>query len=300
MQVYSYNNPLHKFKNLHDETGGSLKDFEFKYYDCFCGGEHYTLVSTTTRHRNHFNVVQCSKCGTLRINPYMSDASIEKYYKEIYGPVKRGDVAPEALFTRQSRTSEKLLAMLAPHMKQGAKVLDYGSGAGGRMEAFKAAGYDVYLQDFDKNYLNYGLSKGMKAFSPSEKYDMVIFSHVLEHLNHPVQFLKDLTSLLAPGGKIYIEVPYIENAKKALLGDFHLAHKFYFTSESLTHLASMAGFGKVADFNNAILISKEATPSIEPLEKSVAKSNYYLRLANRRAWVALTRAWFKKLFTGRK
>lgn len=297
MLIFNYNNTLNKFKQLHDETGGALKDFEFKYYDCFCGGKDYSIVATATRHRNHFDIVQCEQCGTLRMNPYLSDASIEKYYKEVYGPVKRGDVEPDALFTRQSKTSGKLLAMLAPHMPKGGKVLDYGSGAGGRMEAFKQAGYDVYLQDFDKNYLNYGLAKGMKEFTKDVKYDMVIFSHVIEHINHPVEFLKNLSDLLAPNGKIYLEVPLIENTKNGLLGDFHLAHKFYFTSESLSYLGHMAGFGNEAEFFNAVLVSKEKHGQAPSLSASVKKSNQCLIKARSKARIIQFKNGAKRLLT---
>ncbi|MGH8548161.1 MAG: hypothetical protein ACRERU_06085 [Methylococcales bacterium] len=75
MQIYNYNSDLREFKDLHDETGGRLKNCEFKYYDCFCGGEQHKIVSTATRHRSHFDIVQCADCGELRINPYLFDAS---------------------------------------------------------------------------------------------------------------------------------------------------------------------------------------------------------------------------------
>jgi 2-polyprenyl-3-methyl-5-hydroxy-6-metoxy-1,4-benzoquinol methylase len=303
MLVYNYNNDLHRFKKLHDETGGKLKDFDFKYYDCFCGGEDYKIVSTATRHRNHFTVVQCTSCGTLRINPYLSDKSIETYYKEVYGPVKRGDVPAEGLFERQSKSSAALLKMLKPFLtSQEAKVLDYGSGAGGRMKAFKEAGYDVYIQDFDKKYMEYGLSQGLKPFSETKSYDMMILSHVLEHINHPVGFLKDIARLISDTGYIYIEVPLIENTrkKKTLLGDFHLAHKFYFTCESLTYLAHMAGFRKVADFHNAILITKGTNSVVEPLVKSVKKSEKCIVKASRKEAISKLKMGIKRPFKKKK
>ncbi len=296
MTIYSYNNPSHKFKNLHDETGGVLKDFDFKYYDCFCGGSDYRVVATTTRHRNHFNVVQCSECGTLRINPYMSEASVERYYKEVYGRIKRENMDGAALFKHQSHNAARMLSALQPHMPEGTKVLDYGSGAGGRMAKIKEAGYDVYLHDHDQKYLDYGVQQGMKAYVPEMKYDMIILSHVLEHINHPVGFLKDyLAPMLSENGQIYIEVPYIENTKNRLLGDFHLAHKFYFTAESLTHLAAMAGLGKIADFRNAILVSKKQAIVPQSLPEALAKSNQHLAIAARKECVVKVKAAAKRL-----
>lgn len=292
--LYSYNSDLHKFKDLHDETGGKLKEFEFKYYDCFCGGEQYKIVSTATRHRNHFDVVQCTSCGTLRVNPYLSDASIEKYYKEVYGPVKRKNMTADALYTRQSRSAQELLNTLSPHIAKNAKILDYGSGAGGRMEKFKEAGYDVYLHDHDRKYLDYGVSKGMKEFSKDTKYDVMILSHVLEHINHPVEFLKSVTDLISEKGVIYIEVPLFENTRK-LLRDFHLAHKFYFTQESLTHLAAMAGFKKTNDFYNAVLITRGRAEEM-PLTAAREKSDKYIARAIRKEGLAKLKAGVSQKF----
>lgn len=256
MLIYDYNNPLHKFKALHDETGGKLKEFSFQYEDCFCGTADYRIVSTATRHRNPFTIVQCSGCGTLRINPYLSDASIEHYYKEVYGPVKRGDMPAEKLFTNQEKSSAELCDDLRPYLQKNTKLLDYGSGAGGRMAAFLAAGYEVYLQDYDRNYLEYGLKKGMKEFSEKLHYDVIILSHVLEHISHPQAFITKLGSYLTERGMIYIEVPMIEN-NSTLLADFQLAHKFYFTSESLAYLVGLAGFKVIASFHNALLITAQ-------------------------------------------
>lgn len=302
MHIYNYNSPLHKFKDLHDETGGKLKEFDFKYYDCFCGGEEYKIVSTATRHHNHFTVVQCTHCGTLRINPYLSDKSIEQYYKEVYGPVKRKDITADGLFKRQAQSSEELLGIIEPFLTKDSKVLDYGSGAGGRMKEFKAKGYDVYIHDYDQKYMDYGLSQGFKAFSDTKSYDMMILSHVLEHINHPVGFLKDVARFISEKGMIYVEVPLVENTggRKALLADFHLAHKFYFTRESLTHLANLAGFRKVHDAYNAIIITKGSDKTIGLLEEAVRKSNKYIAKSARKEKITKLKMGVKRTFKKKK
>lgn len=254
MQVYDYNSSLHKFKDLHDETGGMLKQFMFQYYDCFCGESGYRIISTTTRHRNAFNIVQCNKCGTLRINPYMSDASIDAYYRDVYGAIKRANNPAEQNYRLKAPQSAEMLRQLAPFITKQSKILDYGSGAGGRMDALHKAGYDVSVFDADARYMEYAVSRGMKGFSKDSKYDVIVLCHVLEHINDPVSFLKYLGGFLAQGGLIYLQVPMLEN-NKTLLGDFQLAHKFYFTGESLRYIASMIGYKTIADHRNTIIIT---------------------------------------------
>ena len=55
--------------------------------------------------------MKCVKCGTCRINPYMTEESADKYYKDIYGPVKRGKIKNEncnILYEKQSVNADSL------------------------------------------------------------------------------------------------------------------------------------------------------------------------------------------------
>jgi len=260
--IYNYNSKLHKFKDIHDETGKQLKEFTFKYYDCFCGCADYEVVSTATRHKNHFNVVRCANCCTLRINPYMSEESVADYYKTVYGPVKRKNIEPKALYKRQKQSSPELFKNLSTFCKAGDAILDYGSGAGGRLDEFKNSNYsNLNIFDYDKNYLEFGIESGFKKHDPKNKYKLIILSHVIEHINDPVTALKDLAKNLASDGYIYLEVPMYENTQH-LLGDFHLGHKFYFTNMSLNYLGNISGLEKVAEFHNAILFKAATSKKI--------------------------------------
>ena len=257
MTIYSFNNSLHKYKNKHDETGGMLKDMHFKYYDCFCGCPDFDLVSTTTRHQNQFTVVRCLYCSTLRINPYMTDNSTVLYYKDIYGRVKRKGIDPEILYENQKtkKDSIDLFEILSKYVQPDEKVLDYGAGAGGRLDGFMKQNYKkLYLFEHDEKYLNYGLSKGFQQHNEDNKYKLIILSHVIEHIGDPVKVLSELSVLLVGGGYIYIEVPMYENTSNILSG-FHLAHKFYFTNMSLTLLGNIAGLQKVDEYTNAIVVT---------------------------------------------
>lgn len=47
----------------------------------------------------------------------------------------------------------------------------------------------------------------LETFDPPERYGVIIFSHVLEHVADPVLALQRLGGLLAPGGRLFIVVP---------------------------------------------------------------------------------------------
>lgn len=103
--------------------------------------------------------------------------------------------------------------------KSGANVLDLGCGAGG-LAAWKSwlkpvrddlNFYGVDLGDNPRKHLYAGFSQ-CNAETEELPWDGVAFdalmaSHVLEHLNDPAQTLKRLAARLAPGARLYIEVP---------------------------------------------------------------------------------------------
>lgn len=57
-----------------------------------------------------------------------------------------------------------------------------------------------------QGFFNYNILKDKLEY----KIDFIMFRHLLEHINTPLGFLKDVVKLLENNGIIYIEVPNIE------------------------------------------------------------------------------------------
>ena len=75
-----------------------------------------------------------------------------------------------------------------------------------------------------------------------QKFDLTFFSDVLEHIERPIQFLKDLTSCLEPKSKIIIAVP--DTTTEQLYGDISMCmhqHINYFTARSLKNVFHESG-----------------------------------------------------------
>jgi hypothetical protein len=235
--------------NYHDELGGRITEMTFRYYNCFCGESGYKIVSHVTRHENNFFTVQCKSCGTLRINPYLTDESIDLYYKDIYGKIKRQGISSPELYEKQKNTSKFLCNFLTKniHITESTKILDFGGGTGGRLDEILSL-CPPSIIEHDLQHYEYALNHGFKPHNSNDKYDIIVLSHVLEHINDPVSFLRNaICPLLVDGGFLYVEVPYLSN-KRSILPDLHLAHKFYFTEESLDYLLYLVGF--VNKFNH--------------------------------------------------
>ncbi|HWA60810.1 MAG TPA: class I SAM-dependent methyltransferase [Caulobacteraceae bacterium] len=56
----------------------------------------------------------------------------------------------------------------------------------------------------------------IEAYDTDERYDTILFSHVLEHVDDAVVALAKLKSLLAPGGRLFVIVPNAEAASRRI------------------------------------------------------------------------------------
>jgi SAM-dependent methyltransferase len=93
-------------------------------------------------------------------------------------------------------------------------------------------------------------------FEPAIKYDTVILSHVLEHIEKPVEVLARVRNWLKPDGVFIVVVPNAKSfhrlaaVKMGLLEseyslnerDFQLGHHRVYDFESLIHHCTLAGF----------------------------------------------------------
>ena len=258
---------------------GDRADFEFMHYSCACGSDDKILIGNTTRHRNEFPLYQCQYCGTIRIDPYLTDDSVGKYYANAYGKIKRGDIPGERLHNRQKKSAKLVFEKVAPFIKPGDQILDFGGGAGGKVMELVGQGYDVFIKELDAKYFEYALAQGLKPYVEGMKFEFIVLSRVLEHMNHPVEFLKWFrTDLLKEIGHIYLEVPLIENSRgDYLLNELHISHKFYFSHLSLKEICALAGFEVAYESRNLLIIKPALNPVRQDSAKMLELSNKVMR-----------------------
>lgn len=98
-------------------------------------------------------------------------------------------------------------------------IIELGAGSGNISAYLSRKGYKTVASDFYESGVDIMKSDGLKAFqydivhgAPSaeahyKKYDIVILGDVIEHLDDPVQALKNAGQFLKPDGKIIVTVP---------------------------------------------------------------------------------------------
>lgn len=140
----------------------------------------------------------------------------------------------------------------------GGRVLEVGCGLGTVLKFLEDRGYDALIGvDVDRKAvtrcreagLDVHLISSIQEFTHStvERFDLVLMLHVLEHLekNEIVSALTAIRSIMAEGGRIMVAVPNAQSPTGAYWAYEDFTHSTIFTSGSLYHVLSAAGFTQI-------------------------------------------------------
>jgi SAM-dependent methyltransferase len=244
--LFSIDDPQLRYLKIFDEFP-NRQNYSFEFTSCFCGEKKGKIISTTSRHRNFMPIIMCKQCGSLRSNPYFTKQTAEAYYRHIYGPVKRGGIS--ALDHQSHQQKASLCFFLEPYLPQFETVLDFGGGSGGRTMDLMQRGKKLSLLEVEGTYSQAAYDAGFSMHETGNRYDLVVVSHVIEHLLDPREEVSNIIrDYCKPEGLILIATPLIDyvNPEK-WLHLFHIAHKFYFTKDALLGLMLELGALPIAD-----------------------------------------------------
>jgi SAM-dependent methyltransferase len=85
----------------------------------------------------------------------------------------------------------------------------------------------------------------IEANELKRQFDLIVMSHVLEHIANPRAELAALRQVLAPGGRIFLEVPN-RSGNRMLNIDDNRSHLHFFSPSSLTRLLAMEDYEVIA------------------------------------------------------
>lgn len=219
------------------------------------------LYATTGR---LFQIVECKQCRLIRLHPQPMPQELRDYYPADYW------IEPEATVTdRLAKFYRRLVLRDHLHFAERAIreseaqgiVLDVGCGSGvflnmlaeraGGTERRRVVGLDFALDAATAAWTHSGvpaicatLSKA--PFAPGSCAAITMF-HVLEHLYDPASYLYAARELLAPEGRLIVQVPNAASWQFLLFGERwkelevprHLVH---FRRQDLEALLDHCGF----------------------------------------------------------
>ena len=115
--------------------------------------------------------------------------------------------------------TRKAIEMFISKYPTPGKILDVGTRDGYAIHLFKKYGFDCYGTDVDESYVKYCNNRGYDVvmddfentcLDPNCKFNVVYSSHVIEHCENPINFMKSAHKVLKKNGIVYMYFPLEE------------------------------------------------------------------------------------------
>ena len=209
----------------------------------------------------HFSYVQCTVCGLVQMNPQPLTAEVERRYREWHGDDYLAyQLRNEAIFFDLQKRAladanfDLLEQNLMKRMDRPPAVLDAGCATGAMLAFLKDRGWQVtgveispsaeYAQK--ERELDIRRQSLEDCHFSSESFDLVLASHLIEHLNNPGTFIAEAWRVLRPGACLMVTTPNIDGFQARLFGSRWRSaifdHLYLFSKRTLTATLTSQGF----------------------------------------------------------
>lgn len=149
------------------------------------------------------------------------------------------------------------MAMWLPWINEG-RLLEIGCGNGNRLALFRNLGWETNGIEPDAGAAQLARAKGLNVLSatlqpgaiPAASYNVILMSHVIEHVSDPQEIIRECHRLLRPGGLLVMLTPNTDSLGHRYFGRdwLHLdppRHLHLFNSRNLTKLCTDTGFRNI-------------------------------------------------------
>lgn len=220
-----------------------------------CTPESIEPFFARTRDVEDLPVLRCRKSGIIYLarTAHMSVAHYQA--KDTFKFVAPEWNRPQSVVAAAEDTARRSAAIRS--LIANKRWLDFGTGPGAILEALRGMAMEMCgcePQDRARRDLEHLDCPIYAALSevPRGHFDAITLFHVLEHLDEPVATLRELRACLAPGGRIFVEVPHARDFLLSVLDldDFKRftlwsEHLMLHTRESLRRFLEEAGYSDV-------------------------------------------------------
>lgn len=200
-------------------------------------------------HGEYFQMVRCKDCGLFYSSPRPCEGALEDLYREVEDPIYKEELEGRI------RTFSRNLKNLKKYKRTG-KLLDVGCSLGLFLDLARKDGWEIRGIEPSKWCVEEGkkLFNFSREISPGtcrdldkwdEKFDAVTLWDVLEHLEDPLQALKNCRKLLKEDGILAFSTVDIGSLYAKILGRrwpwLMRMHIYYFDKKTIKKYLEKAG-----------------------------------------------------------
>ncbi len=251
---FLFDNRDYALKAILDENNGDIPNHFLESVACsLCGND----ASSPVLIKDGFKLVECLSCQLVYVNPRLSpQAYLETYNSVNYGHII-SKLALESHEYRKNRFGIERIEKVEEYYnsKLEKTLLDIGSASGFFLEAASQRGWNVIGLELTDSAVEFSRARGNDVRKQTleesnfskESFSVITLFDVLEHLSDPIETLRNIWSLLKPGGLVYIYVPNWNSAARLLSGQnahfiWPTHHLTYFTPSTISKAFKVAGF----------------------------------------------------------
>lgn len=223
-----------------------------------------------------YDVVFCQNCGFVYADTSSSQQDYDDFYQNL-SKYENDSTSSGAGVTkldkeRLERTATDIAKIVT---NRSSIILDVGCVNGGLLTFLEKAGFsNLYGIDPSKNCVRRAKEHGLKVFQgglfsdwgkfleKGEKFDLIILSHVLEHIKDVKIAIGNLVTHLNKKGMFYVEVPDAEEYQNHLITPFYYfdpEHINHFDQNSLENLGANNGLVTVKTIKKLLTVADGLT-----------------------------------------
>ncbi|GMO55906.1 MAG: class I SAM-dependent methyltransferase [Termitinemataceae bacterium] len=176
-----------------------------------------------------FGYKKCTHCGLVQMNPQPVSNQVHERYGKDYLDYELANEKPFLELAVKSLNDAGLERIKKELVQNGlgASVLDIGCAAGALLKHLRSEGWAVQGVEIGHEMAEFGQRERNLEISrkPLEEnnfadgsFSLVTASHLIEHLNNPASFVKEVFRILKNGGYFIVITPNIESFQGRIFG----------------------------------------------------------------------------------
>ncbi len=237
---------LHWFSDIQEVIERAGSEALVKADCAVCGSSDRNFIFR----KQGFAFHRCGECSHIYVSPHIHAELQAQIADEADQP------GAEDTYLEAQKMYAAVICQLLRARAPGNRLLDIGFGHGHLMEMARAFGFDIFGIEssqiqMDRLRQRFGRRIYQAALGQDEipwnSFDVVVVSHVLEHLPDPQAGLQQMRGVMNPRALLYVAVPDMRSLPFKVFGKrwdviSPLTHLQYFNEDSLSRLLRDCGF----------------------------------------------------------